>query len=78
MNREQMVYVRSVVARPTKRHPLTFAVSQGADADDFNPDRFMDENGQVTPPLADTKDGGFGFGEKSFHSLTHLLSLCRR
>ena len=32
-------------------------VSQGADADDFNPDRFIDADGQVTPAIADTKDG---------------------
>ena len=32
-------------------------VSQGADADDFNPDRFIDADGQVMPAIADTKDG---------------------
>ena len=31
--------------------------SQGTDADDFNPDRFIDSDGQVTPALANTKDG---------------------
>ena len=34
-----------------------FVVLQGADADDFNPDRFIDADGQVTPAMADTKDG---------------------
>ena len=31
-------------------------ISQGADADDFNPGRFIDADGEVTPALADTKD----------------------
>ena len=53
-----------------KRHRLTSAVSQGADADDFNPGRFIDADGQVTPALADTKDGTSGFGMNSIHSLT--------
>ena len=46
------------------------AISQGADADDFNPDRFIDPDGQVTPALADTKDGGPGSGKYLIHSLT--------
>jgi len=50
-----------------------FAVSQGGDADDFNLDCFIDGDRQVTPALADTKDGASGFGEKYIHSLTHLL-----
>jgi len=53
------------------------AVSQGADADDFNPDRFIDA-GQVTPALADTKDGASSFGVKYIHSVTHLRSAFRR
>jgi len=39
----------------------------GPDADDFNPDRFIDADGQVTPAIADTKDEGhvsFGFGKR--------------
>ena len=58
MNRDQTVYVRSVFS---EGHPLTYAVSQGADADDFNPDRFIDADGEVTPALADTKDGASCF-----------------
>jgi len=58
MNREQTVFVRNVFAT---KHLLTFAFSQGADADDFNPDRFIDADGQVTPALADTKDGVSSF-----------------
>jgi len=75
MNREQTVYVRGVFFGG---HPLTSAVPQGTDADDFNPDRFIDADGEVTPALADTKDGASGFGEKHIYSLTHLLPLCRR
>ena len=56
MNRDQTVYVRRAFCVP-QRHLLTSAVSQGADVDDFNPDRFIDADGQVTPALADTKDG---------------------
>jgi len=65
MNREQTVYVRTVFS---ERHPLTSTVFQGADADDFNPDRFIDADGQVTPALADTKDGASSFGEKFIYS----------
>ena len=54
----------------TKRHHLTSAASQGADADDFNPGRFIDADGQVTPALADTKDGASGFGMNLILSLT--------
>ena len=70
-----MVYVRSV---SSKRHILTPTVSQGADVDDFNPDRFINADGEVTPPLTDTKDGGSSFGEKSITSLPHLLRVHRR
>ena len=38
-------------------HLLTSANSQGADADHFNPDRFIGADGQVTPALAGTRDG---------------------
>ena len=62
----------------SEEHPLTSAVSQGADADEFNPDRFIDADGEVTPALADTKDGASGFGEKVVYSLIHLLPVCRR
>jgi len=71
VGREQTVFVRN--AFPTG-DLLVFALSQGADADDFNPDRFIDANGQVTPALADTKVGTAGFG----HSLIHLLHVRRR
>ena len=30
---------------------------QGDDADHFNPDRFISEAGQLSPALADTKNG---------------------
>jgi len=39
----------------------------GEDADDFNPDRFIDNDGQLSPPLPDTKNEGhvtFGFGPR--------------
>ena len=54
MNRDQAVYVRSVFSQG---HLLTSINSQGANADDFNPDRFINADGQMTPALADTKDG---------------------
>ena len=53
MNREQAVYVH----RGFHVGDLTLTVSQGADADDFNPDRFIDADEQVTPASADMKDG---------------------
>jgi len=53
MNLEKAVYV----CRAFHLGHLTLTVSQGADADDFNPDRFIDPDGQVTPAIADTKDG---------------------
>ena len=56
MNREKAVYVRRVFC-VLQGHLLTSAALQGADADDFNPDRFIDADGQVTPAIADTKDG---------------------
>ena len=56
MNREKMVYVRRVFC-VLRGRLLTSAVSQGADADDFHPDRFIDADSQVTPAIADTKDG---------------------
>ena len=31
---------------------------QGEDANDFNPDRFIDERGQLSAALADTRNGG--------------------
>jgi hypothetical protein len=30
---------------------------QGDDADDFNPDRFIDDRGKFSSSIADTKDG---------------------
>ncbi|EEB92885.1 hypothetical protein MPER_08537, partial [Moniliophthora perniciosa FA553] len=39
----------------------------GADAEDFNPGRFIDKNGKIMPALADTKDEGhvtYGFGRR--------------
>ncbi|KAI0065155.1 cytochrome P450, partial [Artomyces pyxidatus] len=39
----------------------------GADAEEFNPDRFLDAQGHVKPPVPDTKDDGhftFGFGRR--------------
>lgn len=54
-----------VMCSPTE-HLLT-VFSQGADADDFNPDRFIDANGQVTPAIADTKDGASSFGKAFVH-----------
>ena len=56
MNREQMVYVCRVVY-VLCWHLLMSAIPQGADADDFNPDRFIDADGHVTRVTADTNDG---------------------
>jgi len=36
---------------------LTRPIPQGADADDFNPDRFIDADGNLILALPDTKDG---------------------
>jgi len=39
----------------------------GEDADDFNPDRFIDQNGRLSAPLAETRNEGhisFGFGPR--------------
>jgi hypothetical protein len=38
-------------------HGVSYTTSKGPDADDFNPDRFINEHGQLSPALADTKDG---------------------
>ena len=46
-----------VVCSVSSEGLLTYAAPQGADADDFNPDRFIDADGQVIPAIADTKDG---------------------
>ena len=56
LNRDRTVYVRSVL------NILCFPLcpscaTQGLDADDFNPDRFIGENGELLPPVADTRDG---------------------
>ena len=40
-------------------HSISHPTPQGPDADDFNPDRFIDGNGDITSALADTKDGMF-------------------
>ena len=34
---------------------------QGPDVEDFNPDRFIGEDGKLLPALADTKDGMSSF-----------------
>ena len=53
MNRDPTVYVGSgySMVHCLISHP------QGADADDFNPARFIDADGQMTPALPGTKDG---------------------
>ena len=56
MNRERTVYVCHVFYILLRTSPDS-AVLQGADADNFNPDCFIDADGQVTPAMADTKDG---------------------
>jgi hypothetical protein len=55
MNRDRSVYVRC--SSVTVGLPFSFHHMQGEDADDFNPDRFIDENGQLAPPIDDTRDG---------------------
>jgi len=57
MNRDPTIYVGSSLV--STGNPLIFTLSWAADADDFNPDRFIGPDGQVTPPIADTKDGAF-------------------
>ena len=34
-------------------------LTQGDDADDFNPDRFIDKGGRLSAAIPDTKDGAF-------------------
>jgi len=53
LNRDPTIYVGHSMM--STGNSLIF--SQGADADDFNPDRFIGPDGQVTPPIADTKGG---------------------
>lgn len=39
----------------------------GPDADEFKPERFLNESGQLLPPLKDTHDEGhvtYGFGRR--------------
>lgn len=54
LNRDKTIYVSRI-------HPMAPCINklaiQGDDADAFNPDRFMDEKGQLRPALRDTKDG---------------------
>ena len=33
------------------------SLAQGDDAEEFNPDRFIDENGQLSCSIPETKDG---------------------
>lgn len=55
MNRDQNIYVCCVLfCSFAYCHSLT---RQGPDANDFNPDRFIDEHGELLPALMDTKDG---------------------
>lgn len=39
------------------RNSKSRANFQGTDVDDFNPDRFIGEDGQLLPAASDTKDG---------------------
>jgi len=45
--------------------------TQGPDADDFNPDRFIDDNGELLPPVADTRDGMLWHGFVLLYLLTY-------
>jgi hypothetical protein len=44
---------------------------QGDDADDFNPDRFLDEKHELSAPIGDTKDGKAFY--LSFKFVSHPL-----
>ena len=60
MNRDPIVYVS-----PTFLSASTITGlydGQGDDADHFNPDRFIDDRGQLAPALAGTKDGALSLG----------------
>ena len=55
LNRDQNIYVCCILfCSFAYCYPLTL---QGPDANDFNPDRFIDEHGELSPALIDTKDG---------------------
>jgi hypothetical protein len=55
IHRDQTIYVRPNAALHTPS--LTIVIQQGKDADDFNPDRFIDGGGKLRPPVPDTRDG---------------------
>jgi len=56
MNRNRDIYVRCVPLQ-SWTGPYLISIPQGPDVDGFNPDRFIDEHGQLLPALVDTKDG---------------------
>jgi hypothetical protein len=56
MNRDQSFYVSGFGSQVLIGH-CSWRAMQGGDADDFNPDRFIDDVGQLVPAIADTKDG---------------------
>ena len=56
LNRDRSIYVCHILT--IFWFPLCLShATQGPDADDFNPDRFMGKNGELLPPVADTRDG---------------------
>ena len=57
LNRDRTVYVCPILAIFCFPFCPSHVSNQGPDADDFNPDRFIGENGELLPPVADTRDG---------------------
>ena len=57
MNLDPTFYVRLVRFSREISDLLTCAIPKGSDAHVFSPDRFIDVDGNLIPPLPETKDG---------------------